>query len=97
MFTEGNLTVRPQFIQMVNNRIKEHLLKVNYDELGKGRFYERSILNPQNTSNTIESQGLRVVNGFKFTLQCLAPEKIYLQIDKSTRCLRNKNLLEEMK
>ena len=82
---------------MVNNRIKEHLLRAYYDEMGKGHFYARKTLGALEDANTIKEMGLRVVNGFKFSLQCLAPKRIYLQIDKSTRVLRTKNLWEEIR
>jgi len=38
--------------------------------------------------------GLNVLNGFRFTVTCLAPTKTYLQIDGCSRILRTTNFLE---
>lgn len=42
------------------------------------------------------SVGLNVLNGFRFTVTCLAPTKTYLQIDTCSRILRTTNFLEEL-
>lgn len=41
MFEEGNKTIKPLFVQMVNIKIKQTLSNTGYEEMGKGRFYNR--------------------------------------------------------
>lgn len=73
---------------MVNNSIKERMHELGYFELGKGRFYATSNLKDQ---QSIKTEGLTIMNGFKFTFISLSPKRSFLQIDTCSRILRTEN------
>jgi hypothetical protein len=89
---DKNEKIKPLYIQMINSKIKEKLQELNFVELGNGRFYSQERVAEKEKVN-MPSVGLNVLNGYRFTVTCLAPTKTYLQIDSCSRILRTSNFL----
>ena len=98
MHQQEDKSLRPLFVQMINTNIKQKLSELGYEELGKGKFYNRAnlaVVKTQAQSN-VKGYGLNVVSGFRCTLCCLAPLRNYMHIDIATRILRTRSLYEEI-
>lgn len=74
--------------QIYNNKIKGVLRDKKMDEVNPGKYFDKK-------ENRIDSVGLTVLRGYKFTL-CNLKGGMSLQIDVCSRVFRSANLLEEI-
>jgi len=81
---------RPILIQILNVSLKNMLTSVGLTELGRqSQYFQREF----EESAELDSKGLSVLKGFRFTLASLNCG-LLLQVDVCSRVLQSDNLLE---